>query len=424
MNDKHKEYLKKLAAAAVEKGVNIQKGQPLLVRADIEQKDLVREITKRAYEKGASEVLVDWSDGIIDKERMLHAQEVLFDQAPAARVALYEYAAKNNGAFLSLTGTDPDLYKECDPSRSTRASKAFQQAAKYYREGIDQGKLSWCVIAAPTQAWAKKVHPEQEPEAALEALWDDVFAVSRIDDGDPLENWTRHDASFENRLEKLNGVKIKKLHYKNSKGTDLEVLLPEGYRFEGGSSTLSDGRLINCNIPTEEVFTAPMKTGVNGTLTATMPLSSNGKLVDDFGFRFENGQVVDYWAKQGKEVLDQLIGADEGARYLGEAALVSQDSPIRQRGVLFYNTLLDENASCHFALGQSYAETIKNGLEMSEEQLLEKGMNQSSIHVDFMVGSDDLQVEGTLEDGTVIPILVNGRFSSWFDPVSKNGTID
>lgn len=409
----NKDYLDKLARLAVEGGVNVQKGQPVVIRADVEAREIARLAAKHAYEKGASKVTVLYSDEPITRMEYLQADPKTFETAPAWKAALNNDSAAEDAAYIHIVSDDPDLLKGVDPRLPVMASKAMHDASSVYRNRLDSGQNAWTIIAAASPAWAARVYPGMPEEKAVDALWKDIFAVSRIDENDPLENWKQHDASFQSRLEKLNSADLQFLHYTSSNGTDLMVELPEGYIFEGGSSCLQNGRRILCNIPTEEVFTAPKKDGVNGTLKAVMPLNLDGTLVDDFSFVFKDGKVVDFDAAQGKEALEQKLNADEGARYLGEAALVPYDSPIRKLGRIFYNTLLDENAACHFALGQSYAETLKDGLSMSKEELEAHGMNHSAIHVDFMVGAKDLNIEGIDRNGRKIPVFENGNFAAW-----------
>lgn len=411
----NQEYLNKLARLAVVKGVNVQPGQLVVVNADLEARELARQVCREAYAAGASEVIMNYSDEVCALQTYLHADPAEFDHAPYGKAVQLNTAAEKGAAFIHIISDDPDLFAQVDPSRPAARHKALRKEAAIYRNGLDTGKNAWTIIAAASPAWAKKVYPDLGEEDAVEALWNDIFTVSRIDDNDPEENWKQHDASFQHRLEKLNTTPFRQFHYTSSNGTDLRVDLNKGTIFEGGSSLLADGTRVFCNIPTEEIFTAPRKEGVNGTLHAVMPLSLDGKLIEDFSFEFKDGKVVDFKAGKGYDTLKVQLDMDEGARYLGEMALVPYDSPIRRLNRIFYNTLIDENASCHFALGQSYQETIEGGLSMSKDELLAHGMNQSDIHIDFMVGAPDLHIDGILDDGTVIPVFENGSFSSWFD---------
>lgn len=284
-----------------------------------------------------------------------------------------------------------------------------------FRKGLDTGLLSWSIIAAPSAGWAKKVYPDLTKEQAIDALWADIFTISRIDDRDPKDNWNQHGQMLKARMNKLNALGLVRFHYLSKNGTDLWIDLPEHAIFVGGSTTLQNGLEIFCNIPTEELFSVPLKTGVNGQLEAMMPLNYNGQIIDEFGFTFKGGKVVDFHAKKGKDVLEAMLKSCKNADYLGEIALVDKSSPIRMANRIFYNTLFDENAACHFALGQSYAECVPGSENWDEEQQEEHGLNQAQIHVDFMVGADDLLIEGYQPDGTKIIVFENGSFTSEFD---------
>ncbi|MCF0260145.1 MAG: aminopeptidase [Erysipelotrichaceae bacterium] len=410
----NKEYLEKLARLVVQGGVNLKEGQDVVINADIQAAPLVREVVKAAYDAGARDCTVRYSDEIVAHEKWIRSSEEVLTDVPAWQAALLNDSAENGAAYIHILSDNPDLMKDVDPAKQAAAHKAMNQAAHIYRSRLDQGKNPWTIAAAASPEWAKKVYPELEEEQAVEQLWSDIFSVSRIDDNDPLENWARHDQSFAERVKKLNEAGFVQLHYKNSAGTDLYVDLPENYIFEGGSSETADGRRNFCNIPTEEIFSAPRRDGVNGKLVSTMPLSHSGKMIKDFWFEFKDGKVVDYDAAEGRDVITELLASDEGASRLGEVALVPWGSPIQKINRIFYNTLFDENASCHFALGKAYAECIPDGQNMSVEELKEKGLNHSIIHVDFMVGSEDLSITGLTADGKEIPVFVNGIFSDQF----------
>lgn len=292
----------------------------------------------------------------------------------------------------------------------------LRKATEIQRDRLDHMLAQWCVAACAVPGWAKKVYPQLSEEEAMEKLWEAIFDACRIEQGRTEENWDQLNISFERRVHLLNDYDIEYLHYKNDHGTDLTVRMPDGYRFAGGSSTLRDKEetVYFPNLPTEEVFSAPYKYGVDGRLAATMPLLYNGSLIDEFWFEFRNGKVVDYDAKVGKSVLASLLESDEGASYLGEVALVPVDSPISKMHTLFYNTLFDENASCHFALGAAYLECVEGGMEMDKEQLEKAGLNDSNIHVDFMVGSADLSIVAHLKNGQDIKVFEEGNWSSLF----------
>lgn len=410
-------YLEKMARLAILKGADLQKGQPIMIRASVEPEHvrLARLCAQEAWKAGASDVLFDWRDPQSAALEYEHKDLDAFSKAPVWKTALYEEAAKNNACFLMIDGDDPDAFGSVDPRKTVAQRTAMNKGTKTYRDGIDKGILAWSIVAAPSAGWARKVYPDLDEKDAIEKLWADIFAISRIDDNDPLDNWQNHNDTLQKRLDKLNQAGIVRFHYTSENGTDLWVDLPENASFIGGASKLADGRKNYCNIPTEELFSVPYKYGVNGTLESVMPLNSNGKTIEGFGFTFKDGKVVDYHADTGKDVLDALLSTDEGSRYLGEIALVDKDSPIRKQNRIFFQTLFDENASCHFALGQSYAECVEGAAQMSDKELKERGLNQSDIHVDFMVGADDLKIDGYTKDGEIIPVFENGRFTGEFD---------
>ncbi len=413
MNQK---YIEKLATLAIQKGVNLQEGQTIFIRSSIEPEmaRLARACAQEAWKAGAKEVFMDWMDPQTDKLLYQYGSAETLAQAPEWRGMMLEEGAKRDACFLMIDGDDPDLYQDINPKDILVRRQALEKITKTYRQAFDAGKLAWTIVAAPSEGWAKKVYPNLPAQKAIEKLWQDIFVISRIDENDPLENWTQHGANFAQRVETLNELNLEKLHYTSSNGTDLWVNLPENIQFVGGSSILQNGQEIFCNIPTEEIFSTPRLDGVNGTLEAVMPLSFNGKIIDGFGFVFQDGKVIDYHADQGKEVLEAIFASGKGADRLGEVALVDKNSPIRQQNKIFFNTLFDENAACHFAFGQSYAETMKDGIFLSPEELEAKGMNQSQIHVDFMVGADDLRIEGYTKEGKQVTIFENGSFTSPF----------
>ena len=406
--------LEKYADLIIRAGLNVQKGQIIVVRAHVDMKDFVRLVVKSGFENGAKDVIVQYSDDEVNKIRYDSKNRVVYD----FEALFLNETAKKGACFLSLVGENPDTMKDVDPQSIASFSKELRSRTDEYRKKLDYLESQWCVAAVPTLPWAKKVYPNSMDP--MKDLWDAILKISRIDEKDAIENWNQHRASFEKRVNILNSLGIEKVHYKNSLGTDLSVELPENYIFAGGGSYLKNGVYYFPNIPTEEIFSAPKKTGVNGKLYSAMPLSYNGSIVEDFWFEFKDGKVIDYDAKSGKHVLESILNTDEGSKYLGEIALVPYGSPISSLHTLFYETLIDENASCHFALGASYNECILNGLEMNEDELLKCGMNQSFTHVDFMVGTCDLKISATLKSGKMIDIFDQGQFSKAFDELSLN----
>ncbi|MDN7243680.1 aminopeptidase [Planococcus sp. N028] len=404
------EKLARYAELAVTVGVNIQPGQPLYIAASIDAAPLVRLITKKAYEVGAKQVYVDWNDDEISRLRFELAPEDSFSTFPAWKVQEREQLAEQGAAFLSIVSQSPDLLKGIDSKRIAAAQKATGTALSKYRQMVQSDKVSWSVIAAPSKAWAAKVFPELDEEAQIEALWEAIFKAVRADLGQPVEAWLTHDKSLHTKVDYLNNKKYAKLHY-TSPNTDLEVGLPDGHLWCGAGSVNEKGFAFMANMPTEEVFTVPHKTGVNGYVSSTKPLSYGGNIIDDFKITFENGKITDVTAAQGEEVLKQLVDSDEGSHYLGEVALVPHQSPISASNILFYNTLFDENASNHFAIGSAYAFCLEGGKTMSSDELQKHGLNQSITHVDFMVGSDEMDIDGILEDGTREPIFRSGNWA-------------
>lgn len=404
------EKLTRYAELAVNVGVNIQPGQQLYIAASIDSAALVRKITKQAYEAGARQVHVDWNDDEISRLRYELAPEDSFSEFPAWKVQEREQLADQGAAFISIVSQSPDLMKGIDSKRIAAFQKASGTALKKYRQYVQSDKISWTVLASPSKAWAAKVFPELPEEQQVDALWDAIFKAVRADLADPIQEWVKHDELLHTKVDYLNNKKYAKLHYSSPK-TDLEVALPKGHLWCGAGSVNEKGHTFMANMPTEEVFTVPEKTGVNGYVSSTKPLSYGGNIIDDFKITFENGKIVDVTAAEGEMVLKELVATDEGSHFLGEVALVPHQSPISNSNILFYNTLFDENASNHFAIGSAYAFCIEGGKTMSQEELLAHGLNQSITHVDFMVGSEEMDIDGVLADGTREPLFRGGNWA-------------
>ncbi|MFR7592909.1 MAG: aminopeptidase [Longibaculum sp.] len=403
--------LKKYAELLVKQGVNLQKGQELIVEASIECYELAREITAQAYAVGTKDVIVYYSDEKISRMRFENCDVEHFETVPQYLIELRNQYALKNAALISITSSDPEAMKGIDPMKIQTWSKAVRVACKPFYDGMDLGINRWCIAGAPSVAWANKVFPDMSDSEAVKALWQAIFKVTRCDSENPVETWNEHRRSFEKRIQVLNEKKIQSLHYTNSLGTDLTIGMNKDYVFAGGGGYTTDGIYSFPNIPTEEIFTSPNRNQVNGVVYSAMPLNYNGNLIDEFSMTFENGRIVDYSAKEGYEVLKSIIETDEGSHYLGEVALIPYDSPIRNLGILFYNTLFDENASCHLAIGKGFGECIKDGLSMTKEQLFEKGINDSLTHIDFMIGTKDLSIVATLEDGEEFVVFKDGNFA-------------
>jgi len=403
--------IKKYAELIVKQGVNLQKGQELVVDASIECYELVREIAKWAYQIGAKDVIVHYTDEKISRMRYEHCPVEHFTTVPQYLVELRNQYALRHAAIITITSSDPEAMRGIDPLKISTWSKAIHQQCQTFYDHLDLGIDRWCIVGAPSLAWANKVFPDMSDKESVQALWQAIFKVTRCDEKDPIEAWNQHRRSFEKRIQILNDKKIVSLHYTNHLGTNLTIGMNQGYLFAGGGSYTTDGVYSFPNMPTEEIFTSPNKDAVNGTVYSSLPLNYNGNIVDEFYMTFEKGRIVDYGAKQGYEVLKSIIETDEGSHFLGEVALVPYDSPIRNMGILFYNTLFDENASCHLAIGKGFGECIENGLKMNKEELFDKGINDSLTHVDFMIGTEDLSIIATLEDGCEFVIFENGNFA-------------
>lgn len=395
----------------VRKGVALRPGQELVLQAPVERADFARRVVRAAYRVGAGHVTVLWADDEVSRLTYEHCPLELFEHTPSWQVEQLNSLAEAGAAFLFLEGQDPTILRGIDPAKPAAATRARNTECRSFRDGMDFGHNAWCIAGVPVEAWACEVFPDLSPAEALYRLWVLILEVSRADGEDPESAWETHNASFEKTKRFLNGHAFDALRYEASNGTDLTVGLPEGHVWDGGAGRTQDGVTFFPNIPTEEVFTSPDRLRAAGVVHSALPLVRNGQVVRDFWLRFEGGEVVDFGAEQGREVLRHILETDDGARRLGEVALVSKNTPIRQSDTLFYDTLYDENASCHLALGMGFPECVAGGPKLSKEALLERGVNQSATHVDFMVGSDDLSITGILPDGTEVPVFVNGQWA-------------
>jgi len=402
--------LEQYARLLVQVGINMQKNQTLVISSPIECADFARLAQIEAYRAGAREVVLRWIDEKSARITYDMAADVVFDEFPEWSKTLFNGYAESRAAFLSIAASDPEIMKGVDPKRISRQNKARSTALEYYRSRTMSNRNAWCIASVPTLAWAHKVFPGKTGEEAVEALWAAIFKAVRIDQTDPVAAWRAHQAALRTRLAFLSRHAFARLHYENGLGTDFEIELPKGHIWFGGGDECPAGYEFIANMPTEEVFTMPHRNGANGRLVSSMPLNYNGNLIEGFWFQFKDGLVVDYGAKKGLETLKEIIDTDEGSKRLGEVALVPFDSPISNLGILFYNTLFDENASCHFALGKAYPTCVTGGVDMSKEALLEAGANDSLIHVDFMVGTPDLSITGIKADGSAVSVFKNGNF--------------
>ncbi|MEG0384526.1 MAG: aminopeptidase [Solibacillus sp.] len=405
-----KKNLTNYARLAVKIGVNIQPNQYLYIAASIDSAAFVQIVTKLAYEIGAKQVFVDYTDDQVARLRYELAPEDSFDFFPPWKIQEREWLAEQGAAFMHIVSQSPDLLAGVDSKRIATFQKASGTALSKYRQYVQSDKISWTVIAAPSKQWAAKVFPELDEDQQVDALWDAIFKATRADLENPIDAWAKHNDTLHEKVDYLNDKNYAKLHY-TAPGTDLTIALPKGHLWCGAGSVNEKGEEFMANIPTEEVFTTPHKDGVNGYVSSTKPLSYGGNIIDNFKLTFENGRIVNVEAEQGEEVLKNLVATDEGSHYLGEVALVPFQSPISQSNILFYNTLFDENASNHLAIGSAYAFCLEGGKTMSREELLENGLNQSITHVDFMIGSAQMNIDGITEDGKLEPVFRNGNWA-------------
>ncbi len=402
--------LEKLAEVAVKVGLQLQRDQDLVMTAPLAALPLVRLITKHAYLAGAGLVTTFYSDEETTLARYAHAPDASFDKASGW---LYEGMAKayaNGAARLAIAGDNPLLLASQDPAKVARANKANSMAYKPALEKISNFDINWNIVSYPNPSWATIVFPGVPEEEAVRRLADAIFAASRVDVADPIAAWAEHNANLKKRSGWLNGERFSALHF-TGPGTDLTVGLADGHEWHGGASVARNGVTCNPNIPTEEVFTTPHALNVEGHVSSTKPLSHQGTLIDNIQVRFEGGRIVEAKASKGEEVLNKVLDTDEGARRLGEVALVPHSSPISASGILFYNTLFDENASCHIALGQCYSKCFLDGATLSQEQIAAQGGNSSLIHIDWMIGSDKIDIDGIKADGARVPVMRKGEWA-------------
>ncbi|GAB2671761.1 aminopeptidase [Paenibacillus thermoaerophilus] len=404
------EKLNRYADLIVNVGVQIQKDQKLVINATLDAAELVRLIARKAYEAGAYLVKVNWTDDALTRIRYDLAPDESFLEEPKWYAGEMLELVENNAAVISVVSSDPDLLVGVPPERIANYSKTYGKAMDKFRQYSQSDKFSWCVVAAPSPAWAAKVFPDTPADRQVERLWDAIFQAVRVDRDDPVAAWKEHIRTLNEKSDYLNAKRYRKLRYQ-APGTDLTVELPEGHLWVAADSVNERGTPFVANLPTEEVFTAPLATGVNGTVSNTKPLSYGGNIIDGFKLTFENGRIVDVSAERGLETLKSLIEMDEGSRLLGEVALVPHRSPISESNILYYNTLYDENASCHFAIGSAYAFNLKGGKEMSQDELRKAGLNTSITHVDFMIGSPELDIYGVTADGTEEPVFKQGNWA-------------
>jgi aminopeptidase len=405
----HAVLLDRLAETAVRTGLNLARGQELLITAPLDAVSLVRRITEHAYRAGASLVTTFFADDESRIARFAHAPDEAFDVAAGWLADGIATAFRNNAARLAITGDNPSLLAGQDPDKVSRASRAASKANRPSLELITNFAINWTIVAAATPAWAATVFPDEPQVVAMDLLWSAIFAASRVTGEDPVSEWAAHNATLAARGQALNDRDFASLRFRGP-GTDLVVGLADGHLWAGGAERAVNGIVCNPNLPTEEVFTTPHRLRVDGTVSSTKPLSYQGTLIDQIAVRFEAGRIVDAHAARGEEVLSKVLATDEGASRLGEVALVPHSSPISQSGVLFQNTLFDENAASHIALGQAYTKCLRDTDGQDGAALAERGANTSLIHIDWMIGSGAVDVDGIAKDGAMVPLMRSGEW--------------
>lgn len=404
--------LDKYARLAIRIGVNLQKGEMLVVNAPVSAQKFVEKVVKQAYREGARNVEVQWTDETIGKLNYKYRSKKELANVPEWVRVRSDYYIDEKIAYLNIFSEDPEGLKGVNPEKVAIARRARGKALQRFRDYTGSNKLRWCILAYPNKAWAKKMFPTLSVSAAIEKQWQYIAKTVRLDTEDPIAAWNEHQRKITERCRILNSAKIRSFTYKNSIGTNVTVGMPDGYIFCGGAEKgEQDGVYFTANLPTEEVFSSPDRTSVNGRIVAALPLCRNGQIIDEFWFEFKDGKIVDYGAEQGYDNLKSIIETDEGSHYLGEIALVGYNSPIRNLETMFYETLFDENASCHFAIGDCYPTCLKNGADMTKEELLSHGLNSSIEHVDFMVGTKDLEITAETKSGDILKIFENGEWA-------------
>ncbi len=402
--------MKKYAELIVKCGLNVQKGQEVIIRCELDQPEFVTMVVEECYKAGAERVKVDWAHMPITKLGYNYRSLKVLSEVTEVEKAEWQRKVDKKSCLLWLDSDDPDGLDGTDSEKISKANIARFPIIKPYRDALEN-KYQWCIAAVSGREWAKKIYPEIPVEEAVEKLWEDILYCSRVDEN-PVKAWAKHNEELSKRCKFLNDYKFEKLEYKSSNGTDFTVgLNPIGVFMGGGEYTLGSNIYFNPNIPSEEVFTTPMRGIANGKVVATKPLSYQGKLIENFWVRFENGKVVEVHAERNQDLLEKMVSMDEGAAYLGECALIAYDSPINNTNVLFYNTLFDENASCHLALGRGFNNCIENYEKYSVEECEKLGVNNSMIHVDFMMGSKDMSIVGVTKDGKRVQVFKDGNWA-------------
>ena len=404
-----KTRLKKYAQLIAKAGVNVQKGQEVFIRAGLDQPEFVKMLVEECYKLGAKKVVVDWNYQPLEKLHVRYRSLRTLSELDNYEEARWQHYTDTFPCRIYLESDDPDGLRGMDQEKRFKADQKIFPVIKKYRDQLEN-RIQWCIAAVPGAAWAKKLFPELPKKQAVEKLWEAILYTSRVDD-DPVEAWRRHNEDLRRRCDYLNSLGIARLHFRSSNGTDFTVGMIEQAVFRGGADTTLQNVLINPNIPSEECFISPMKGEAKGIVYSTKPLSYQGQLIENFSIRFENGKAVEWHAEKNESLLTRIITLDEGSAYLGECALVPYDSPIRNSGILFYNTLFDENAACHLALGMGFADCIRGFENYSLEECRAMGINDSMVHEDFMIGSDDMDIDAFTRDGRMVPIFRAGNWA-------------
>lgn len=404
------EKLEQYAELTVYVGLNVQKGQIIVINTSVDTIDFTRLVMKKAYEAGAKRVHINYVDPVQQRTHFEMAPDEAFTEYPEWSVVQRDEVIDTGGSFLWIDAEDPDLLTGIPTKRLSASQKAAGKALERYRQAVGSDKVAWSIVAVPSEKWAKKVFPEVAPSQQMDALWEAIFKTVRIGEGDAVALWKEHIEALETRASQLNGKRFKKLHY-TAPGTDLTIALPEKHIWLSGAAKTPQGNSFVANMPTEEVYTVPLKYGVEGSVRNTKPLVYQGNVIDNFTLTFEKGKIVEAQAETGQELLDEMIQADGGAAYLGEVALVPHHSPISDSNILFFNTLFDENASNHLAIGDSYPTCCEGARDLEKAQLESIGLNTSIVHEDFMIGSGEMSIDGIHEDGTSEPVFRNGNWA-------------
>lgn len=404
------EKLEQYAELAVQVGLNVQKGQIIMINTTVDTLEFTRLVVKKAYEAGAKRVHVNYTDPVQTRMHFEMAPDEAFHEYPAWSVAQRDEIIDTGGSFLWIDAEDPDLLTGIPAKRLSDSQKSAGRALERYRQAVGTDKIAWSIIAIPSKEWAGKVFPDLEAAEGIDALWNAIFKTVRIGEGNAIEQWKQHIDLLEARAGQLNSKRFSKLHY-TAPGTDLTIELPDKHIWMSGASKTPQNNAFIANMPTEEVYTVPLKYGVNGTVRNTKPLVYQGNIIDGFTLEFEEGKIVNAKAETGQELLDEMLKADKGSAYLGEVALVPHHSPISDSNILFFNTLFDENASNHLAIGDSYPTCYEGGRDLERKQLESIGLNTSIVHEDFMIGSAEMNIDGIHKEGTREPVFRNGNWA-------------